>query len=64
MPAPSPARETASTPAAMYWSPSPALMAWKAMRSVCSDEAQKRLTVQPGTWWSIPDSSAALRATL
>ena len=64
MPAPSPARETASTPAAMYWSPSPALIAWEAMRIVFSDEAQKRLTVQPGTWWSSPASSAALRPTL
>ena len=45
----SPKRETASTPAAMYWSPSPALMAWKAIRSVCSEEAQKRLTVVAGT---------------
>ena len=43
------ARETASTPAAMYWSPSPALIAWKAMRIVCSDEAQKRLTDVAGT---------------
>ena len=49
MPAPSPVRETDSTPAAMYWSPSPAVTAWKAMRSVCSDEAQKRLTVHAGT---------------
>ena len=49
MPAPSPARETASTPAAMYWSPSPARMACEAIRIVISDEAQKRLTVQPGT---------------
>ena len=49
MPAPSPVRETDSTPAATYWSPSPAVMAWKAMRSVCSDEAQKRLTVHAGT---------------
>ena len=42
-------RETASTPAAMYWSPSPALIAWNAIRSVCSEEAQKRLTVVAGT---------------
>ena len=41
-------RETASTPAATYWSPSPALIAWKAIRIVCSDEAQKRLTVVAG----------------
>ena len=49
MPAPRPVRETDSTPAATYWSPSPTAMAWKAMRSVCSDEAQKRLTVHAGT---------------
>ena len=42
-------RETASTPAAMYWSPSPAVIAWKAMRRVCSDEAQNRFTVVAGT---------------
>ena len=42
-------RDTASTPAAMYWSPSPALIAWNAMRIVCSDDAQKRLTVHAGT---------------
>src|SRR3954469_37254 len=48
MPAPRPARETASTPAATYWSPSPALTAWKAIRSVWSEEAQKRLTVVAG----------------
>jgi hypothetical protein len=61
MPAP---RDVHSTPAAMYWSPSPALIAWKAMRIVCSDEAQKRLTVTAGTWWSRPASSTALRPTL
>jgi hypothetical protein len=33
----------------MYWSPSPALIAWNAIRIVCSEEAQKRLTVQAGT---------------
>ena len=31
---------------------------------VWSDDAQNRLTVTPGTWKSIPDSSEALRATL
>ena len=46
MPAP---REVASTPAARYWSPSPALIAWNAIRIVCSDDAQKRLTVTAGT---------------
>ena len=34
------------------------------MRMVCSEEAQKRLTVVAGTWWSMPDSRAALRPTL
>jgi hypothetical protein len=38
----------------MYWSPSPATIACDAIRIVISDEAQKRLTVQPGTWWSSP----------
>ena len=42
-------RDTASVPAAMYWSPSPALIAWKAIRIVCSEDAQKRLTVVAGT---------------
>ncbi len=32
--------ETVSTPAEMKASPSPALMAWNAIRVVCSDEAQ------------------------
>ena len=32
----------------MYWSPSPALIAWKAMRIVCSDDEQKRLSVSAG----------------
>ena len=39
---------THSTPAEMYASPSPALMAWNAMRIVCSDDEQYRLTVVPG----------------
>ena len=33
-------RLTVSTPAEMNASPSPALMAWNAMRVVCSDEEQ------------------------
>ena len=33
-------RETISTPAEMKMSPSPALMAWKAIRVDCTDEAQ------------------------
>jgi hypothetical protein len=40
------------------------LIAWKAIRAVCSEEAQKRLTVVPGTWWSMPAMSVALRPTL
>jgi hypothetical protein len=43
------ARDTASDPPAMYWSPSPALIAWNAMRIDCSDDAQNRLSVTPGT---------------
>ncbi len=39
---------THSTPAEMYASPSPALMAWNAIRMVCSDDEQYRLTVVPG----------------
>src|SRR5438270_2454798 len=37
-------------------------MAWKAMRMVCSDEAQKRLTLVPGTVSGRPASAAQLRA--
>ena len=33
-------RDTISTPAEMNTSPSPALIAWNAIRVVCSDEAQ------------------------
>ena len=33
-------RDTVSTPAEMKTSPSPALIAWKAIRVVCTDEAQ------------------------
>ena len=33
-------RETVSTPAEMNTSPSPALIAWKAIRVVCTEEAQ------------------------
>ena len=39
---------THSTPAEMYTSPSPALMAWNAIRVVCSEDEQYRLTVVPG----------------
>ena len=41
---------TSSTPAEMYASPSPARIAWKAMRVVCSDDAQYRVIVVPGRW--------------
>ena len=40
---------THSTPAEMNASPSPALMAWKAILVVCSDDEQYRLTVVPGS---------------
>ncbi len=33
-------RETVSTPAEMNTSPSPALIAWNAIRVVCTDEEQ------------------------
>ena len=33
-------RDTVSTPAEMKTSPSPALIAWKAIRVVCTDEEQ------------------------
>ena len=33
-------RETVSTPAEMKTSPSPALIAWKAIRVVCTEEEQ------------------------
>src|SRR5689334_13960289 len=56
-------RLTHSTPAEMYTSPSPALIAWKAIRVVCSDEEQYRLTVVPGRW-SWPSSTATTRAML
>jgi len=41
-------RDTVSTPAEMNASPSPALIAWNAIRVVCSDDEQYRLTVVPG----------------
>ena len=46
---PLPNRLTHSTPAAMKASPSPALIACAAMRIVCSDDEQYRVTVVPGT---------------
>src|SRR6516165_7203485 len=56
-------RDTHSTPAEMNTSPSPALIAWKAIRVVCNDEEQYRLTVVPGRW-SWPSSTATTRAML
>ena len=41
-------RLTHSTPAEMNASPSPALIAWNAIRVVCSDDEQYRVTVVPG----------------
>ena len=38
--APGAKRDTVSTPAAMKTSPSPARIAWAAMRMVCSDDEQ------------------------
>ena len=43
-------RLTHSTPAEMNTSPSPALIAWNAIRVVCSDDEQYRVTVVPGRW--------------
>ena len=41
-------RDTISTPAEMNTSPSPALIAWNAIRVVCSDEAQYRVSGRAG----------------
>ena len=43
-------RDTVSTPAEMNTSPSPALIAWNAIRVVCTDDEQYRVTVAPGRW--------------
>ena len=43
-------RLTHSTPAETYTSPSPALIAWNAIRVVCKEEEQYRFTVVPGRW--------------
>src|SRR6185312_10086178 len=56
-------RETVSTPAETNTSPSPARMACIAMRVVCSDDEQYRLTVVPGTV-SYPSRTATTRAML
>ncbi len=45
---PLPKRDTVSTPAEMNAWPSPALIAWNAIRVVCNDDEQYRLTVVPG----------------
>ena len=42
-------RDTVSTPAARNTSPSPARIACAAIRAVCSDDEQYRVTVTPGT---------------
>jgi hypothetical protein len=41
---------THSTPAEMNASPSPALMAWNAIRVVCSEDEQYLVIVVPGRW--------------
>src|SRR5215472_8253686 len=56
-------RDTHSTPAEMNTSPSPALIAWKAIRVVCSDDEQYRVTVVPGRW-SNPSMTATTRPML
>jgi hypothetical protein len=58
------ARDMLSTPPATNTSPSPAQMAWKAERTACSPEPQRRFTVCPATETGIPASSHAMRATL
>src|SRR6266851_7028185 len=50
-----------STPAATYASPSPARIAWNAIRIVCRLDAQKRFTVVPGTVSGSSASRAARR---
>ena len=41
---------THSTPAEMNASPSPALIAWNAIRVVCTEDAQYLVIVVPGRW--------------
>ena len=60
---PLPNRLTHSTPAETYTSPSPARMAWNAIRVVCSDDEQYRVRVVPGRW-SNPSMIATARAML
>ena len=56
-------RLTISTPAETNTSPSPALIACMAIRVVCSDDAQYRVTVVPGRW-SKPSRTATTRPML
>ena len=56
-------RDTVSTPAETKMSPSPALIAWNAIRVVCTDDAQYRVTVAAGTW-SMPLSTLTIRPML
>ena len=53
--------ETHSTPPTRKVSPSPALMAWNAIRMVWVELAQNRFTVAAGRW-SRPASTAMTRA--
>jgi hypothetical protein len=53
-------RETHSTPAETNTSPSPARMAWKAIRVVCRDDAQYRVSVAAGR----PSSPSMVATTL
>ena len=55
--------ETHSTPPERNTSPSPALIAWYAIRVVWTLDAQNRLIVAPGSW-SYPASTATTRARL
>src|SRR6266542_6451128 len=56
-------RDTHSTPALTNTSPSPDLIAWNAIRAVCTDEAQNRFTVVAGVS-SQPSWTAIRRAML
>src|SRR5215510_7957793 len=56
-------RDTHSTPAEMNTSPSPALIAWNAIRVVCNDDEQYRVSVAPGRW-SYPSRIDTTRAML
>jgi len=58
------ARDMDSTPPATTISAAPALIMWEAMMMALMPEAQRRLTVMPGTVSGKPASSQAMRATL